>query len=45
MLGKEGLTKKEMKEEKMGLSLGFVYFLFPSLISSLLMVVFPPSMN
>ena len=33
LLWKTGL-KKEMKEEKMGLSLRFVYLLFPSLSSS-----------
>ena len=40
ILGKKGLKKKEIKEEKMRLSLRFVYLLFPSLFSSLLMVVF-----
>ena len=46
ILGKKGLKKKEMKEEKMGLSLRFVYLLFPSLFSSFFfMVVFPPSMS
>ena len=39
VLGKKGLKKKEIKEEKMGLSLRFVYLLFLSLFSSLLMVV------
>ena len=45
ILGKKGLKKKEMKEEKMRLSLGFVYLLFSSLFSSFLMVVFSPLMN
>ena len=40
ILGKKGLKKKEMKEKKIGLSLIFVYLLFTSLFSSLLMVVF-----
>ena len=39
------LTKKEMKEEKMGLLLIFVYLLFSSLISSFLIVVFSHLMN
>ena len=40
ILGKKGLKKKEMKEKKIGLSLIFVYLIFPSLFSSFLMVVF-----
>ena len=39
-LGKKGLKNKEMKEEEMGLSLRFVYLLFISFLSSLLMVLF-----
>ena len=34
ILGKKGLKKKELKEEKMGLSLRFVYFLFPRLVNT-----------
>ena len=33
ILGKKGLKKKELKKEKMGFSLRFVYLLFPSLFS------------
>ena len=45
ILGKKGLEKKELKEEKMGFSLIFVYLLFPSLFSYFLMVLFSPLMN
>ena len=31
---KKGLKKKELKEEKTGLSLRFIYFLFPRLVNT-----------
>ena len=37
--GKKSLKNEEMEEEEIGASLRFVYFLFPPLISFLLVVV------